>query len=391
MKARLLTFLLQPKCIVWVYLIVGVISALLKYSKGPSAYNNYVIFKNVFYHTIAQKNLYLFYSELYLDHNLYGVIFSILVAPFALLPDVLGMPLWNLCNALVFVLAVLQLPFSDTKKAVLLWLCLQEFITSSVSLQFNVALTGLMIYSAVGVYQRKESQVAVSILLGFFVKIYGIAALSSFFFIKNKTKFILWFVGVSIAFFALPMLLSSPHFVVQSYADWFYTITEKNNMNQALGNRQDYSIMGIFRRVLGREDLSNRLFLLPGIVIFALPYTRIRQYKNLAFQLMILVSTLLFVVLFSSSSESSTYIIAVSGVMIWFVMQKNKSKWDWFLMIFVLILTSFGFSDLFPKYIKENYIMKYSLKALPCCLVWFRVIYELMTQDFVENKNYTLS
>ncbi len=32
--------------------------------------------------------------------------------------------------------------------------------------------------------------------------------------------------------------------------------------------------------------------------------------------------------------------------------------------------------------------MKYSLKALPCCVVWFRVIYELMTKDF--EKEYQL-
>ena len=59
------------------------------------------------------------------------------------------------------------------------------------------------------------------------------------------------------------------------------------------------------------------------------------------------------------------------------------------LLIFVIVLTCFSFSDLFPKFIKENYIMKYSLKALPCCIVWFRIIYELMTMDF--EKDYQLT
>ena len=69
-------------------------------------------------------------------------------------------------------------------------------------------------------------------------------------------------------------------------------------------------------------------------------------------------------------------------------MQKKRSAFDIALLIFVLILTCFSFSDLFPKNIKDNYILKYSLKALPCCFVWFRVMYELMTKDF--EKDYQL-
>ena len=314
--------------------------------------------------------------------------FSVLIAPFALLPDWLGMILWNIANTLVFLFAIHKLPFSNPKKAFFAWLCLQEFITAAVSLQFNIALTGLLMLSAVYIFERKETQSAISIMIGFFVKLYGIAGLSAFFFVKNKWKFILSLIGAGVLFIVLPMLISSPHFGIQSYADWFQSLSEKNSSNQVLGNRQDYSLMGIVRRVLGDASISNLTFLLPGMAVFALPYLRIKQYKNLPFQLMILASTLLFIVLFSSGSESPTYIIAVAGVMIWFLMQKKKSTFDIGLLIFVIILTCFSFSDLFPQFIKDNYIMKYSLKALPCCIVWFRVIYELMTKDF--EKDYQL-
>ena len=119
-----------------------------------------------------------------------------------------------------------------------------------------------------------------------------------------------------------------------------------------------------------------------------LPYLRIKQYKFLSFQLMILASTLLFIVLFSSSSESPTYIIAVSGVMIWFLIQKKLTKIDIGLLVFVMIFTCFAFSDLFPKFIKEDIFIKYSTKAIPCILIWFRVMYELLTKDF--SKDYKL-
>lgn len=388
MKEKFLKLISNPKYIFGIYLLVSILSAIAKYRGGPEKYNNYLIFKNVFYNTLNGKNIYLLYPDFHFDSNHYGVFFSILIAPFAILPDWLGMILWNVANTLVFLFAIYKLPFSDPKKAFFAWLCLQEFITAAVSLQFNIALTGLLILSAVYIYERKETQSAIAILIGFFVKLYGIAGLSAFFFIQNKTKFILSLITVGLVFLLLPMVLSSPHFGIQSYTDWFVSLSEKNAHNQVLGNRQDYSLMGIVRRVSGNADISNLTFLIPGIAVFALPYLRIKQYKNLPFQLMILASTLLFIVLFSSGSESPTFIIAVAGVMIWFIMQKEKSAYKIGLLIFVLILTCFSFSDLFPKFVKDNYIMKYSLKALPCCIVWFQVIYELLTKDF--KKDYKL-
>lgn len=390
MKEKLLKIILNPKYIFGVYLIVAIACSLAKYfnHRGPAAYNNYMIFKGVFYNTLQQRNIYLQYPEMFQDSNHYGIFFSVLIAPFAILPDWLGMSLWNASNAALLVFAFYKLPISNAKKAILGWLCLQEFITASVSLQFNVGLTGLIILSAVYIYEKKETQSAIAILIGFFVKIYGIVGLSAFFFVKNKLKFIGSLILGFIIFLGLPMLLSSYHFGLQSYADWFQSLSEKNLSNQVLGNRQDFSLMGIVRRVLGDASISNILFLIPGLVVFALPYVRVKQYKFLPFQLLILSSTLLFMVLFSSGSESPTYIIAVAGVMLWFVIQKERTFFTWFLLVFVIILTCFSFSDLFPKSIKEGYIVKYSLKALPCCFVWFRIIYELMTKDF--EKNYSL-
>ncbi|PTT39954.1 hypothetical protein DBR28_06520, partial [Chryseobacterium sp. HMWF028] len=337
--------------------------------------NNYLIFKNVFFNTIHQKNLFIHYPDLYFDLNHYGVFFSVLIAPFAMMPDWLGISLWNIANTFIFIYGIYKLPFSDSKKAVFGLLCLQEYITAALSLQFNVALTGLLLLSAVYIYERKEVKSVTAILIGIFVKIYGIVGLTQFFFIKNKTKFILSGVAIAVLFFVLPMAYSSPQFVIQCYTDWFQSIVEKNNENQVLGNMQDISLMGFVRRVLGDASISNLVFLAGGLPLFALPYIRVKQYKNYAFQLMILASTLLFLVLFSSSSESPTYIIAVVGVLIWFFLQKERTPLIIGLLVFVIIFTCFSTSDLFPKFVKENYIIKYSLKAVPCIVIWLRVTY----------------
>lgn len=389
MKEKFLKILLNPKYIFGVYIIVAIATALSKFSRGPQAINNYLIFKGVFFNTIDEKNLYLRYPEHYSDMNHYGIFFSLLIAPFAVMPDWMGIALWNVANTAIFLYAIHKLPFSDAKKAVFALLCLQEFITAAVSLQFNIALVGLLMLSATFIYERKEVQSATAIVVGIFVKLYGIVGLSQFFFIKNKVKFILSGIGIAVLCLCIPMIYSSPQFVIQSYSDWATSLISKNNDNQILGNMQDISLMGFVRRILGDASISNLTFLAFGVPLFALPYIRIKQYKNYAYQLMILASTLLFLVLFSSGSESPTYIIAVAGVMIWFTLQKEKTPFITGLLVFVIILTCFSPSDLFPKFIKQNYIIKYSLKAVPCIIVWLRVIYELMTKDF--EKDYTLN
>ena len=382
MKQKFLKLISDYRIIFVIYIVVAAITAYSKYKRGTGGYNNYLIFKGVFTNTLQERNIFLQYPDLYFDSNHYGIFFSLLIAPFAMMPDGFGAVLWNVASTLVFLYAVYKLPFSDAKKSFFAWLCLQEFITAATYFQFNIILTGLLILSAVYIYERKETQSAFTILIGTFVKIYGIVGLSAFFFIKNKTKFILSFVAIALLFFVLPMLISSKEFGIQSYFDWYTSLSGKNLQNQALGTRQDYSLMGVVRRVLGNAEISNLIFLIPGFLLFMLPYLRTKQFKFLPFQLMILASTLLFVVLFSSGSESPTYIIAVSGVMIWFLMQKKWTKVDIGLLIFVMIFTCFAFSDLFPKSIKEEVFIKYSTKAIPCIIIWFRVMYELLTKDF---------
>ncbi len=385
MKEKFIRIIQQPLYVYILYVVVAVFSALAKYFGGPLKYNNYLIFKGVFHNTLLERNLYVDYPDWYFDKNHYGVLFSAIIAPFTLLPDWLGMIFWNLANVGIFILAVEKLPFSQKYKAFFAWLCLQELITALVSFQFNVALTGLIILSACYIYRKEEIKSAFSILLGFFVKIYGIVGLSAFFFIKNKLKFILTLVIGFILFMVIPMFYSSFDFGLQAYKDWYAELIIKNEGNQVLGNMQDISLMGFFRRILNNAAISNLVFIIPGLVLFGLPYLRVKEYKNLAFQLLILSSTLLFTVLFSSGSESPTYIIAVSGVMIWYLIQKEKTIFVNFLMLLVLLLTCFGMSDLYPSWVKKHYIVKYSLKALPCILVWLRIVYELMFFDFKEN------
>ncbi|WP_396152605.1 glycosyltransferase family 87 protein [Flavobacterium sp.] len=377
------TLLNNRKLIISTYIIVALISALKQILRRHD--NNYQIFKNVFYHIIEEKSLYASYPNLYFDYNHYGPIFGLFIAPFAIMPDGLGMVFWCIFNALVLVYAISQLNLESSKINLILWICMHEFLTTSLGQQFNPIMTSIIILSYVLIEKEKDFWSACLIILGTFIKLYGIVGLAFFFFSKNKMKFIGSLAFWSIVFFVLPMAISSPEFIINSYSEWFARLLEKNNENGSFDSMQDISIMGLFKKILNMPNLSNLLFLIPGIVLFGLPYLRFNMFSNKKFQLLLLSSVLIFTVIFSSGSESPTYIIAFAGVAIWFIIQEEKTKWTWFLFIFALLLTSFSPSDLFPKYIKETYIKPYSLKALPCVLIWFQITYELITTQFSKQ------
>ncbi|WP_443937881.1 glycosyltransferase family 87 protein [Pedobacter sp. MW01-1-1] len=372
-------FIVRKECIVGLFILLAFLSGLKQYLHH--SYNNYLIFKYVYWHTVDFKNLYDAYPE-YQDSNHYGPLFSIFIAPFALLPDSVGTILWNIANVLILLWGIYSLPLSLKKRSLIALISAHETLTALFSFQFNVALTGLILLSFSYLYQKKESRSAFFIALGTLIKLYGIVGLAFFFFSQNKLKFILFGLGALAVLFILPMAISSPQFIIQSYADWYHSLVHKNEINASLVSFQDISVMGMARRISGNINLPNGPFLLVGILLFALPYCRIQQFKHLGFQLMLVASTLIFTVIFSSGSESPTYVIAFVGVAIWFIIQPNpKSKWSIALFIFAFFLTSLSPTDVFPRSVKE-FIRLHSLKALPCTIIWLTIVYQMMKTDF---------
>ena len=121
-------------------------------------------------------------------------------------------------------------------------------------------------------------------------------------------------------------------------------------------------------------------------LLYALPFFRWKQFKYIGFQLSYLALALIGVVIFSTSAESATYVIAMLGVSIWYILQNTQNKATHYLLILALLFTSLSATDLFPEYIRINFIRPYSLKALPCFLVWLVLVYQLIKKDFSTVK-----
>ena len=377
-------FLAKPffhdrRTILWLWIALSVIAAVLKYNRTD---NNYRIFRGVFWHTLQGTSLYAEYPLEYYDVNHYGPFFSLVIAPFALMPIPLGLVFWCIALSLTLYFAITRSTFSSWQQMFVLWFCSETLLTSLFMQQFNIAIAAIIIASYALIEKERDFWAACLIVLGTFVKLYGIVGLAFFFFSRHKGKFVLSLLFWGVVLFVAPMIISSPGYVVSQYHEWFVCLVEKNGENLA-SEAQNISALGMVRRVLGNPQYSDLLILAPALVLFALPYLRFKQWRNEGFRMTLLASVLLFTVLFSTGSESSSYIIALSGVCVWyFAAPWQRGKADIWLLVFVFLLSSMGSSDLYPRVVKREYIQAYSLKALPCLIVWLKLCWEMMAKSY---------
>jgi hypothetical protein len=365
----------------YLWFLLAVIGALLKIKLGYDKIANFLIYRNAFWHTLHQISLYTFYPSEKLGSYLYGPIFSLIIAPFALLPIWIGALLWCLFNASILFFAVRKLPVSFKNQNVILLACAIEMMTSIQNMQINCLIAALIILSFTYVKEGRDFWAAFFIAIGFLLKLYGVVGIVFILFSSNKTKFTLSFLFWLAILFCLPMLISSPPFIVHSYFEWYHTLIRKDNVN-ANSYMQNISVMGMLRHFIKTQYL-NLAVIFVAAWFYLFPLFRFNQLKNKNFQLTYLCFSLIGVVIFSSSAESPTYIIAMTGVALWFVIQNPKNLSVFFLLVFALCFTSLSSTDFFPEYIKLNFIRPYSLKALPCFLVWL-----LIAAQLLKSKNF---
>jgi len=378
----------KPNFITVLWFLVPFVALVLEAQKENIFINNYLIYKNVFWHTFQEKNLYNIYPAEYFDKNHYGPLFAILIAPFAILPNYIGIMLWGMVNVSILFYAVGKLPITFWGKNIILLLSLIETLTSTQNLQFNPMLCSWIILSYLTIKNNQLSLAAFLIVAGTFIKLYGVVGLPFIFFTKDYKKLIGYLILWAIILFCLPMFISSPEFIYQSYIDWFHVLVEKNteNVNSYLNeNMQDISVMGFFKRVTGYYYLANFYFIIPAGIMMLLPLYRFSKWGNTNFQLTYLAQLLIGLVIFSTSAESPTYVIAVVGFGIWYVLHAPKpALYLYILLILVLSLTVFSPTDLFPNILKAI-VLKYALKSLPCFLAWLFISYSLLFNQF-DNK-----
>ena len=354
-------------------------------------YNNYLIFKRSFFHLIENKDLYQLYLTEHWDLFKYSPTFSLLMAPLAWLPDSVGLFIWNLLNVLVLFFALWSLKFSREKTELqtnktgqtasgslsqlvcrpmfIIGFILIELITSIQNSQCNALMAGLIIFAFVFLEKKQTALAALFIVLAVFIKPFGLVGLALFIFYPNKFKAIIYSIGWMVIFAILPLIVISASQLSFLYHSWFNLL--QNDHNTLLG----ISVAGWLKSWFGFE--SKYLILITGVVLFCLPFLKYKFFNELRFKLFFLSSILVWIVIFNHKAESPTFVIAISGVAIWFFSQKVKTI-NLILLIIAFIFTILSPTDIFPKTIREHYVIPYALKAVPCLLIWIKITFDLI-------------
>ncbi len=364
------------------WMLLPIIMWIMKMTRA----NNFLIYRGSFWNAWRGWNIYMLNPAEYADSHHYGPLFSLLFAPFAIVPKWLGLLLWGIALTLFLYWAIRKSQFTKFQQLFILWFCAHEMLTALFMQQFNIAIAATILLAYYLIEREKDFWAAFFIMLGTFVKMYSIVGLAFFFFSKHKGKLIGSLLFWAVVFFVAPMpFFHGWDYIVSQYYEWYLSLMEKNSLN-AGSIMQNISLLGMVHRVTGLE-FNNLWLIVPGLILFALPYLRFAQYKNVAFRQTLLASVMMFIILFSTGSESSGYITPFIGIVIWYTAAPwQRTGWDIFLMVFVFILSSMSPSDLFPAYLRKEFVQPYALKALPVTVIWLKLCYEMITKDYASDK-----
>ena len=368
--------------IIWA--LAGLVTGWKQFSLSEvhSHINNFQIFKASFGHFLHRMPLYLEYPKEYFDLYLYGPIFAILMAPFSMLPDGPSVMLWNVLNSVVLFVTLWHLPIAENKRVAISWIVLNSTVTALLNTQFHALCLALIMWSYICVEKKNYLWATLWIALGIYIKLYGVVGLAFFFFAKDRYRFAAYFVFWLIVIGFVPLALGGFDYGIQTYREWMGILAHKNELNENIANiRTDVCVMGMIRRWTGDPTISNLWFLIPSMILNVYLFFQTKKWSDPDFRLRILAFVLLYIMLASTGTESPTLVMAFPAVGIWFVLGE-KTKERWAMLIFTLLISSFSPTDVFPAYIRSEFINPLALMILPLFGVWIWLAYDL----FIEKQ-----
>ncbi|MCS7035518.1 MAG: glycosyltransferase family 87 protein [Saprospiraceae bacterium] len=359
-------------------LIASVQSLWLRSAKsGYTPYENYVIFRNAFAHLAQGLNPYAPYPAEQWDLYKYSPAFAVVMGPFSLLPDAVGLTLWNLLNALPLLWAILHLPVLDGQRRCWVgWFVLLELLISLQNSQSNGLMAAFVLLTWISIEHGSAWQAAGWAAAGGFLKIFGFLAAVPALVYPYRSALIGWGSAWTVVLLALPLAVVSPEQLVRVYEWWIALLRADHEASVGL------SLMGWLQAWFGWQPPKLAVVLVGlALLLFSawavwrrrgadgLPPAQDRAY--------LWASALLWMVLFNHKAESPTFIIALCGVAVWYWSTLRPTRWMQALLWVAFVMASLSPSDLFPPVVRTTVVQPYVLKAVPCIFIWLLLTAQL--------------
>jgi len=389
MKIHHFTRLLSKKSTIAIILLAAGIVVGIQ-TKAIHGYNNFVIYTASNYHITHWINLYTWHKSEYMDQFLYSPVFAVLIAPFAAAPLWMGLVLWSLVSCAFFYFSLTLLPdIGIGKKMAIFFITLIEFITCIQNNQTNAIIVSCMVLAFICFEKEKVFWAAFFIVFASCIKVFALAAAVLFLVYPRKGRFIIYMVFWGILFAIAPVTLIPGKQLAWQYQNWWHEMTLIHH-SEDTGNPHNYhpplSVMG-WLKTWYQVDVPGLYIQLAGIVMLMASFLRARLYNNQKFRYFLLSSILIFTVIFNHIAESPSFVIAVYGAAIWFVWEKRNIL-AWALLVLMILFTVLSPTDIFPRSIREDYVIPYVFKAIPCILIWVYIQLRLWFGKFAAVNSH---
>ena len=276
------------------------------------------------------------YTQDFIDAHgryfLYTPVFSVLYLPFALLPKCLGPFVWNLTNYALFTLSIFTLPKQYDAYKTKIFLALLLILEQSIfPFQFNIVVAYCFMFSFTLLEHEKGFWAVLIIMISTTTKVYGIVELLLLFCYKHTWRNLLYAILVGCLLLILPALKTGLSGLIPCYANWWTMLTQHQNATYYASLLYAYPL----RYVLNYYRFVQ--FTTIGIVV-AVFFWQHKRWDEFYFRSTTLGVLMGWIILFGDSSETHTYIIALTGYMLWYYLQGRHALFDrilfWGLFVF---------------------------------------------------------
>lgn len=344
---------------------------------------NFAIFRQSFLHLVSGRDLYAAYPVEQVDLFKYSPSFAFLFGPFALVPTLVGLTMWNLLNVMALWYAVRRLLPSREATLALLLIFL-EVVRTTQRAQSNALVAALIVLAFVALERHRQLGAAAAVALGTAIKFFPILAIVPAVFHPRRLRMSIAAAACFGAVLLLPLAVTSRARLLAQYASWRALEAMDAVADVTGGAAGLYGGVMHWVRLVLHVDWPNLPIQLAGVGVLLLPIVRRSQWPDDAFRLRYLASILIFCTIFNHQVESPSFVIAMVGIAVWFVMSRRNAV-DLVLLVVALLVVSLGTNDVMPDPIRAL-IVRYKLKTLPCLAVWITLQGELLGWRRVSHR-----
>ncbi|HVH09804.1 MAG TPA: glycosyltransferase family 87 protein [Gemmatimonadales bacterium] len=332
--------------------------------------NNFSVFRSAAVNLLEHRDLYAAHPEQHADYYKYSPTFAALFVPLAVLPFAVALFLWSVANSLLLYAAVRRL-LPERAATLALALVYLEVLFAMQYAQSNGIVAALIIFAFLALEEGRQARAALLIGVDTFIKIFPLGAAALGIFRPRRWRFALLLAAVVLGLGLLPLIFVPPHELLAQYRSWW--AIEASDADRL--HRGD-SVMQYLYMWFG-ADWPNWPVQLVGTLLLLAPLAlERRRWSEAAFRLEFLCSLLVYLVLFNHQSERASFVLAYTGVFVWYAAGPNDPVRRAFALLGLGVLVLQDVQVL--PWTLHDALGRYRVKGIPCLAAWLVMQVELL-------------